>query len=630
MAAAATDLLQEVGIRSATTLDSPGYTIGDTSITVVSVSTWPTATGITFAMDEVDADGVQVPGTYNEYVGVKSSATSITSVSHQNGTNQDYTAGATTRVYIPVSAERENRIVEWGLTEHEQDGTHGVELVTSRTEDTNPDPDADFLLTYDTSAAALKKVKPSNLSGGLSGWTSNVLPSVSSVTNNGNRSYDVTFGSTVASYLTPGMRLRTTRTVTSPTQCTSLNGTTQYYNKTSPNKRTFTDDWNAGAYIKLASYNGTFQTIISSKNGTQGWEFRINQNGQVEIAGYNAATANYHLVTSYQSVPLNRWVHVAAEQDMSATTTVSSTTNYIMIDGVDVPAVVTRGGTNPTALVQAGNLEVGSQNGGALPFNGKLAQVFYTQAKVTQAQIRSEYMCQSISASATNLGSAYSFNASITDINTTTPNDLTAQGSAVATNADSPFSVDATGTPGGSYDYAIVTKVATTTATVQVPEGCTIPTSGGVSAVDLSSVKSPFGMPVDSGRWKVNLLWRTQNTAASNATFAAFTGMQFGVPVGAWTVGYNFGLFAAVTTATYWNLSSTSITGLAETAVDPALQARSQSPSAAVSATQNYLATLVSTTSALTYTMYTLGATASNGVLGTTAKCEIFAEFSLL
>lgn len=124
MAAAASDLLQEVSIASATTLDSPGYTIGDTSITVVSVSTWPTATGITFAMDEVDAAGVQVPGTYNEYVGVKSSATSITSVSHQNGTNQNYTAGATTRVYIPVSAERENRIVEWGLEEHGQLGTH--------------------------------------------------------------------------------------------------------------------------------------------------------------------------------------------------------------------------------------------------------------------------------------------------------------------------------------------------------------------------------------------------------------------------------------------------------------------------------------------------------------------------
>jgi hypothetical protein len=126
MAAAATDLLQEVGINTATTLDAPGYTIGGTSVTVVSTSNWPTATGITFAMDEIDANGDQVAGSYNEYVGTVASATSITNVSHQNGTDQNYSAGTTTRVYIPVSAERENRIVEWGLADHSQLGAHEV------------------------------------------------------------------------------------------------------------------------------------------------------------------------------------------------------------------------------------------------------------------------------------------------------------------------------------------------------------------------------------------------------------------------------------------------------------------------------------------------------------------------
>lgn len=125
MAAAATDLLQEVGISTATTLDA-NYTINDTSITVASTSGWPTATGVTFAIDVVDSAGAQVAGTYNEYVGVVSSATSITSVSHQNGTDRNYSAGATTRVYIPVSAERENRIVEWGTTQHKQSGAHGA------------------------------------------------------------------------------------------------------------------------------------------------------------------------------------------------------------------------------------------------------------------------------------------------------------------------------------------------------------------------------------------------------------------------------------------------------------------------------------------------------------------------
>ena len=46
-------------------------------------------------------------------------------------------------------------------------------------------------------------------------------------------------------------------------------------------------------------------------------------------------------------------------------------------------------------------------------------------------------------------------------------------------------------------------KVSTTTATVQVPEGCTIPTSGGVSAVAYSTATSPFGFTLDKGRWDI-------------------------------------------------------------------------------------------------------------------------------
>jgi len=121
--AASTDLFQEYGLATATTLDS-NYTIGDPSFTVASTANWPTATGITFAVDVVDGDGVQVPGSYNEYVGVVSSGTSITGVSHVNGSDRNYSAGATTRVYQAVSKERENRLVEGILEEHKQDGTH--------------------------------------------------------------------------------------------------------------------------------------------------------------------------------------------------------------------------------------------------------------------------------------------------------------------------------------------------------------------------------------------------------------------------------------------------------------------------------------------------------------------------
>ncbi len=80
-----------------------------------------------FAIDEaevVNGVEVQVAGTYNEYVGTVASGTGITNVAWVLGSgDRNYASGALTRVYIPVSAERENRIVEWGLVHADQDGT---------------------------------------------------------------------------------------------------------------------------------------------------------------------------------------------------------------------------------------------------------------------------------------------------------------------------------------------------------------------------------------------------------------------------------------------------------------------------------------------------------------------------
>lgn len=108
-------------------MSAPGYTIADTTITVGSTSNWPTDTGVVFAIDEaqvVDGHEVQVAGTYNEYIGTVASGTGVTNVAWQTGVgDRNYASGALTRVYIPVSAERENRIVEWGLVHADQDGT---------------------------------------------------------------------------------------------------------------------------------------------------------------------------------------------------------------------------------------------------------------------------------------------------------------------------------------------------------------------------------------------------------------------------------------------------------------------------------------------------------------------------
>lgn len=116
----------KVGRSTATTLASPGYTTGDTSINVASTTNWPADTGVTFAIDEVDSNGLRVSGTYNVFRGKVAGGTQIDEVVYVGGdANRNYSAGVTTRVYILVSSFRDNRFTDGILEEHNQDGTHG-------------------------------------------------------------------------------------------------------------------------------------------------------------------------------------------------------------------------------------------------------------------------------------------------------------------------------------------------------------------------------------------------------------------------------------------------------------------------------------------------------------------------
>lgn len=373
------------------------------------------------------------------------------------------------------------------------------------------------------------------------GWTA-LAGTFTSPTYNGNRSYSLTTSTDQTAILSPGMRVRTTRTVAAPNQCTDLeSGSSQYFNKTSPSGMTFTDDFVVSAWVKVESYTAVDQTIASRWNGTSGWKLSLDQNsGTVTLWGYNGGGGNYSVVRTYQSIPLGKWVHITAQLDMSAFTA-TTTTSYIMIDGVDVPCTVIRAGTNPTALIQAGNLEIGADNAGTHPFDGKLAQVAIFSAKVTQATIRG-YISQGMAGSETSAISVYSFNNSINDLNANA-NNLTAQGSALATNADSPFGGAQDGTISTTLDYGVVTAITASTMTIQVPEGCTIPTSGGISAISYSTYKTPFGFVSDRGRWSVITRIKTSNQISFggvNTWTSALATLT--VPIGAWNVGYQGGV----------------------------------------------------------------------------------------
>lgn len=463
-----TDYFTKVGTSTATTLAAPGHTIGGTTFNVVSTAAYPTTTGVFFAVDTFDvATGKRVPGSYSVWQGDVTNSTTFSNCVLRQGTDQNYTAGATTRVYGNITAARENRFVEGMMVSHTQDG----KLVP---------------------AAVSEALGTANLAN--TGF--NALPQTfNSVTYNGNRSYTCVINATnLTTTLSPGMRLRTQRTVAAPTQSTSLNGTNQYWSKTAPAGMTFTDDFTVSAWVKLTSYQAG--VIMSRYDGTSGWELIVLSDGTVRMQAFNGGAGNNSHVLSYQSLPLNKWVHITGQLDMSAFTA-TTTTSYIMFDGVDVPARVVRAGTNPTALVQAGTLMVGERGSSSALFPGKIAQAAVFSSKLTQDVARS-YYSQGLTGTETSLVSAYSFNGNANDLNTTNANNLTSNNGATATNADSPFGGQADGTISSTLDYGIVQKATfstNTTVIVQVAEGCTIPTSGGVAAVAYSSQANPYNFP---------------------------------------------------------------------------------------------------------------------------------------
>ena len=394
----------------------------------------------------------------------------------------------------------------------------------------------------------IPSASPINTGWLLKNPSGSTLPTPNTVTYNGNRSYDLVYNSVdMTSYLSTGMRTRFTRTTSAPIQCTSLNGSSQYFNKTSPSGITFTDDFVVSAWVKLSSYAlGTIVSRLSTSGSNNGWSLDINASGQVLLYGLTSSTSR--TVTAYQSVPLNKWVHITAQLDMSAATA-TTTTCYVMYDGVDVPAAVTSAGGTPSSLTQAGNLDIGARNSAVSVgqyFPGKIAQVAIFSAKVTQATMRT-YMSQGLAGNETSLASAYSLSGSVNDLNANA-NNLTAQGSATTTNSDSPFGLLGDGSLSTTLTYGLITKTAfstNTTVTVQCYEGNTIPTSGGISAMAYSIQKIPYNFPVARNLWVVTALLRIIGSTASPSTNTWYNlaGFQAYIPTGHWTVKYNINAY---------------------------------------------------------------------------------------
>lgn len=391
---------------------------------------------------------------------------------------------------------------------------------------------SNFAGLADGSEISDEAILPRHISASLgAGW----LPTgdvPDTVTYNGNRSYTLVFNTNnLTDTLSEGMKMRLTRTVSAPTQCADLEASSsQYFSKTSPSGISFTVTWTAMAWVKLESY--TEGGIIGRRNGdTEGWHFGVNAEGRVE-AGSLRIAGNNSVTRSYQSIPLNKWVHVAGAVDLAGT-------SLIYIDGVLVPSLTTVTGTAATLVQGTTALTVGAQkSAGTFPFDGKIAQAAVFSSKLSAATIAS-YASQTLSGSESTCVGCFTLSNSLVDTSSNA-NTVTAQGGALATNVDSPFG----NYLGGTLEYGIISSKPTfstnTTVTVQVPEGCAIPTTGGISAVAYSTQGIPYLFPRAVGRWTVESFYRTAMAGSTTAnTYGQFVGTQLNLPIGSWTLGYN-------------------------------------------------------------------------------------------
>jgi hypothetical protein len=342
------------------------------------------------------------------------------------------------------------------------------------------------------------------------------------------------------------MRLKLTRTVTAPTYAGGLlNGSSHYFTKTTPSGTlgTVTNNFTLMCDYEPTSYAQCTLAGRSDSTPNNMLALQMTSSGQIQLGVRNGGTANIRLITTYQSIPLNKKTHIAASW--------TGGTVVIYLDGISVPVQAAgTGGTAPTTAGTGGDWSIGRLGAYAGDYApGYISNVAAFDAVLTASTIKS-YMSQKLAGNETNCIGAWALNNNGTD--DFGANNVTATGGVSYTNNRAPFTQDVTGTSvtAGTTNYAIITKASfstNTTLTVQVPEGDTIPTSGGVSAVSYSTQKVPYGFPSQRGKWAVQCLGKvgtTQNTPTQSVWYNTGT-LNLSVPIGEWTVRYHSGIFGA-------------------------------------------------------------------------------------
>lgn len=397
-----------------------------------------------------------------------------------------------------------------------------------------------------------------------SGWTE-LGYAPNTVAANGNRSYTLTFNSTDLTGTTSvGMRLKLPRTVTAPTYMGgAFNGSSHYFTKVTPTGTlsTVTNNWTIMAHVEPTAYQVSTIAARGDVTIANSFKLRFESDGRVGAMVLNGGAANWRIITTYQSLPLNKKTHVTA--------TWTSGTVAIYFDGVSVPvAAAATSGTAPTVAGTGGDFSIGRP--GAYVgeyFPGYISSVGVFDAVLTQATVRL-HMNQALTGSEPNCIGAWNLNNAATDANAAA-NNLTATGG-VGYTARTPYTNPVTGTSvtAGTTNYGIImaqTFSTNTTYTIQIPEGETLPTTGGIGTVSYSTQKTPYGFVGQKRKWEIESAYlAVAATSVTAATPINNASAKLNIPLGEFTVGYLGTLYLSDTA----NTTGQVVTNLSYTAAN--------------------------------------------------------------
>lgn len=460
-----------------------------------------------FALFKVDnATNKLVTGTLTFWKATLSGNT-LSTMQLTGGNNQNYVVGDS--ALITNTPGMINDLVEALKLQHNPDGSH-KNITSTNATITN--------LTVTNLTVGSQTPSPD--------WTP-LAANVTSVVPLGNRSYQINLDTDVRPTVSLGYRLRTTRTVAAPTQCTSLNGSSQSWSKTGTIAGLATGTtWTFKIKAKLNSYKT--QVLAALDDGTTNvLQIYANSSGQIIIGGGTQAAQD--LVTSYQSHPLGKWFTVTGSITIGA-----SPTGEITLDDSVIPSFVTNSAAT-TFTAASTTLYIGRNSGGSF-VDGKVSQASIFSAIISAATLRG-YSSQTQTGSEPNCVGFWALSGNGND-SSPNANHLTANGGATATNADASWGGLADGTISATFDHCIVMATAVSSVIVQVPEGCTIPTTGGVAAVSYSGIKVPYGFPAQPGKWVLQSIHNTVVTQTSTTSGVWYNvgSIQLSIPIGSWRV----------------------------------------------------------------------------------------------